>query len=68
MKESSKYVGVKTIYDPESVAGLDDYGNIQLSSKLEMPLLHGGFKYYPNKESNDKTSSVRMETVQILFI
>ena len=64
----SKYVGVKTMYDPESVAGLDDYGNIQLSSKLEMPLLHGGFKYYPNKESNDKTSSVRMETVQILFI
>ena len=64
----SRYVGVKTIYDPESTAGLDGYGNIQLSSKLEMPLLHGGFKYYTNKESGDKTSSVRMETVQILFI
>lgn len=64
----SRYVGMKTIYDPESIAGLDDYGNIQLKSKLEMPLLHGGFMYYPNKENGDKSSSIRVETVQILFI
>ena len=63
-----KYVPVKTIYDSYSVAGLDDYGNIKLDSTVEIPLLHGGFNYYPNKAEQDKFDSIRMESLQILFI
>ena len=63
-----KYVPVKTIYDSYSVAGLDDYGNIKLDSTVEIPLLHGGFNYYPNKAEQDKSDSIRMESLQILFI
>ena len=63
-----KYVPIKTIYDSYSVAGLDDYGNIKLDSTVEIPLLHGGFNYYPNKAEQDKSDSIRMESLQILFI
>ena len=63
-----KYVPVKTMYDDTNTAGLDAYGNIQLDSTVELPLLHGGFNYYPNKSDNDKDDAIRMETLQILFI
>ncbi len=62
-----KYVPVKTIYDSTNVAGLDAYGNIQLDSTVEVPILHGGFNYYPDKGSS-KSNVIRMETLQILFI
>ena len=63
-----RYVPVKTIYDSYNVAGLDAYGNISLDSPVEMPLLHGGFNYYPDKETGNKNNAIRMETLQILFI
>ena len=43
-------------------------GNIKLDSTVEIPLLHGGFNYYPNKAEQDKSDSIRMESLQILFI
>lgn len=63
-----KYVPVKTIYDKTNTPGLDQIGNIQLNSKLQIPLLHGDFYYYPNKESNDKTTSIKTESVQVMFL
>jgi hypothetical protein len=63
-----KYVPYKIIYESDSTPGIDDYGNIQLTSNLEVPLLHGGFKYYPNKQENDKTTSMNIDTLQIMFI
>ena len=45
-----KYIPIKTIYDKTNTPGLDQIGNIQLNSKLQIPLLHGDFYYYPNKE------------------
>lgn len=64
-----KYVPVKTIYDSYNQPGLDSYGNIQLDSTVEIPLLHGGFNYYHNKNlSKDKYDSVKVDTIQIVFI
>lgn len=59
---------IKVIPDEEQ-PGLDIYGNIVLDSKLEIPLLQGGFSYYDkdNKDSS-KLSSVRIETIQYVFI
>ena len=47
---------------------MDAYGNIKLDSTTEIPLLHGDFNYYPDKSANDKTNSIRMDTLQIMFI
>lgn len=63
-----KYVPVKTFYDKTNILGLDQIGNIQLNSKLQIPLLHGGFYYFPNKESNDKSTSIKTESVQVMFL
>ena len=54
-------------YDKDRVRGLDDYGNIVLDSQLEIPLLQGGFAYY-DKENNIKTNSIRIETIQYIFL
>ena len=62
------YVSKKIIYEPQTVPGLDIYGNISLSSKLEVPFLQGGFKYYYNKSENDKNNNILIDTVQVLFI
>lgn len=63
-----KYIENKKIYDSENIPGLDNFGNIQLTSLVEIPILHGGFNYYPNKEKSDKTTSIKTESIQILFI
>jgi len=64
-----KYVTKRVIYEPDNMAGLDGYGNIQVDSKLEIPILMGGFNYYPDKTSLDGiNNSITTEAVQIYFI
>ena len=68
-----KYVPIKVMYEPGTFPGLDDFGNIVLSSKLEIPVLHGGFNYYMNKTNDKKVglsqnNCMRIQTVQIYFI
>ena len=63
-----KYIPIKTIYDKTNTPGLDQIGNIQLNSKLQIPLLHGDFYYYPNKELNDKSTSIKTESIQVMFL
>lgn len=58
----------RIFYENNSVPGLDEYGNISLDTKLEVPILRGGFKYYPNKENNDKTESIVIDAIQVFFI
>ena len=68
---SYKYITKKVIYEESSVPGLDFYGNISLDSKLEIPVLQGGFNYYPEKNNNSKTknlTSIKTEPVQVIFI
>lgn len=66
--KSYNYITKKVLYEKDTVPGLDLYGNIQLDSKLEIPMLRGGFKYYPNKESLTKNDSVILDAVQVFFI
>ena len=62
------YTSRRVIYESDMQPGLDNYGNISLDSKLEIPVLHGGFKYYMNKEQNDRDTSLMVDAVQIYFI
>lgn len=65
------YVPVKYSYEPDNLVGLDSYGNISLDCKMEIPILHGGFKYYPNKDNNNsnlKNDSIRLKEIEIYFI
>lgn len=58
----------RVLYEKDTIPGLDLYGNIQLDSKLEIPLLRGGFNYYPNKDSNNKTDAIKIDAIQVFFI
>ena len=69
VNETYEYTVKKIMYERDNTPGLDNYGNISLDSKLEIPFLSGGFKYYPNKESYDKKTSFSVvDPVQIVFI
>lgn len=63
-----KHINTKQIYSSSDPVGLDMFGNIQVSDKLEIPILHGGFKYYPNKDTDDTSTSLTTETIQFHFI
>ena len=66
------YSEVREIYEPSVYPGLDGYGNISLNSKLEVPVLHGGFNYYPDKNNSNrqeaKSNSIKIPDIQVYFI
>lgn len=62
------YVTKQVLYEKDTTPGLDGYGNIKLNSKLEVPLLSGNFRYYIDKENNDKNNFMNIEAIQVLFI
>lgn len=64
----NQYVTKRVIYEKELVPGLDNYGNIQLDSKFEIPILQGGFNYYPNKEQGLKNDQIKIPDIQVFFI
>ena len=65
-----KYVPIKKMYDSSDLPGLDEFNNIKLDSKMEVPILHGGFKYYPNKKATDnsKYDSMMTNEIEVYFI
>ena len=72
LNKNNKYTYIENryVYEKNIYPGLDEYGNISLNSKLEIPIIHGGFNYYPNKESNgnDKYDSYKIPDIQVFFI
>lgn len=63
----------RVFYENTKTPGLDAYGNIQLDSEMEIPLLRGGFKYYTAKGDADdtpadKNQSIMIQDVQVFFI
>ena len=78
MNGNYTYKKTKIIYEPDNKACLDIYNNISLTSKLEIPILQGGFKYYTNKEiisdsiyninKKDITSSIVIDPIQVYFM
>jgi len=63
-----QFVKTKVYYEKDKNPGLDDYGNISLNSNLEIPILGGGFNYYPNKDVNDKDTSVKINAITVIWI
>lgn len=68
VNNSLQYKETYQIYESEIYPGLDGYGNISLDSKIEVPILHGGFKYYANKEEKNKSNVIRIPDIQVYFI
>lgn len=68
VNNSYKYVETTQLYESTVYPGLDAYGNISLDSKLEIPVLHGGFRYYINKKEDRKDQFVNIEDIQVYFI
>ena len=66
-KDGSFYTA-SAAYEPSSTVFIDDFGNIQLDSELETCLLHGGFKYYPDKNGSSADSVTLSHGVQVYFI
>lgn len=62
-----QYIQKKVYYEKDNTPGLDRFGNIYLETKLEIPILNGGFRYYPNKEERDK-NNIRLDAVNIIWI
>lgn len=65
-----QYIPVKCTYEQDNLPGLDSIGNIQLDSKMEVPILHGGFRMYPDKSDNinGKKNSIIANDIEIYFI
>lgn len=63
------YKKTKAQYESEKRVGLDVAGNISLQTKLEIPILMGGFKYYADKENyTGKDSNIRIDAINFFFI
>jgi len=59
-------VNKKVYYESDTNPGLDNYGNISLNSKLEIPILGGGFNYYTDKPN--KNSFIKIDPITIIWI
>lgn len=60
------YIKKRYGYESGNPVGLDSIGNISVDSNLYMPLLRGGFIYYPDKSNLTNQSTI--DTVNIIFI
>ena len=62
----------RKIYDGSFQPGLDSFGNILLDSKLEIPIIHGGFDYYFDKNNSSRYDTNKRinisDPVQVYFI
>ena len=63
-----QYKETLCVYEKNNYPGLDGFGNISLSSKLEVPILRGGFNYYIDKDNNNKTNVIKIPDIQVYFI
>lgn len=64
-----QYIGKKKYYESDNTPGLDAFGNISLTSNLEIPILGGGFKYYIDKSDKHNLSSITIDDpINIIWI
>lgn len=64
---TTKYNKTKKLYDSSMHLGLDDYGNISVDGKFEIPVISNEVKYYPEHNGN-KNNSCTLPAVQCIFI
>ena len=65
---SQKYTKVKKIYDNSITLGLDEYGNIKLYGKIEIPIISNGVYYDSNKDSKQPKNTATLPAVQCIYI
>ena len=68
INNSIQYLEKQQVYEKGVYPGLDGFGNISLNSKLEVPVLKGGFRYYADKENKNKTNFIKIPDIQVYFI
>lgn len=65
---NQKYIKVKKIYDNTKSLGLDEYGNIQLDGKIEIPVVSNSVHYITERNNKKVKSSSMLDAVQCIFI
>ena len=68
VNNSIQYLEKQQVYEKGIYPGLDGFGNISLNSKLEVPVLKGGFRYYADKDNKNKTNFIKVPDIQVYFI
>lgn len=63
-----EYEKTKVFCEDNMNLGLDIAGNIQLDTKLEIPILGGWFRYFPDKESGNKSDNFRLDPITFFYI
>lgn len=68
--QDGSYIQAQCAYEPDNTALIDSFGNIQLSAKIEVPVLRAGFKYYPVKDDSavSADSVTITDAVQVYYI
>ena len=64
--DPNKWVKSKFVYDYNSILGLDEFGNIQLDSIFEIPIISNGVRYVP--DHSKPTDSFSVDAIQFIFI
>lgn len=64
-----QYIPTKVIYSADVHPGLDEFGNISLNNKLEIPLLSDLY-YYNDKASMKKSDNdrIKLDAIEFFFI
>lgn len=62
----NRWINTRISYDYNKTLGLDEYGNIQLDSIFEIPIISNGVRYVPDhSKPND---SFIVDAIQFIFI
>lgn len=62
----NRWVKTRMPYDYNKTIGLDEFGNIQLDSIFEIPIISNGVRYIPNHSK--PTDSFSVDAIQFIFI
>ena len=62
----NRWVNTRIPYDYNKTLGLDEYGNIQLDSIFEIPIISNGVRYVPDHSNPNDSFSV--DAIQFIFI
>lgn len=63
---TQKYTKVKKIYDNSKTLGLDEYGNISVDGKIEIPIISNNVQYNTERKTSSRTT-VKLPAVQCIF-
>lgn len=65
---TQKYIKVKKIYDNTESLGLDEFGNIKVDGKIEIPIVSNCVHYDPERSTSKNKSISKLDAVQCIFV